>query len=104
MSWLHTRKAGDTWISVLASAGDVLAFIEQRGIALRGTVLDRKCRAELLEQAALLPGQLRRRHHVNIHVQIAFSSAMRIGQSFPFQSNDFARLCAFGNFDRLFSV
>src|ERR1700687_2978650 len=49
------------------SAENIFDLIEQRRVALRGTVFDGKRCAELFEQAALLAGQLGRSHHVNIH-------------------------------------
>src|ERR1700730_8873495 len=81
---------------------DVFHFIEDRGVAVRGLVVDSYRVAKLLHQFALLTGQFRGRQHQHVVVQIPFAAAARIGQSLALDAKDRAALRSFGNLQLLF--
>ena len=53
--------------------------------------------AQLLQQAPLFAGELARRDHADIDVEIAFAAAVRIGQALALQADNRAGLRAFGD-------
>src|SRR5438552_4666609 len=85
-------------------AEDIFDFVEDRGIAVGGLVFHFESGAELLDQFALIAGELDWRQHADVIIQITFAAAARIGQSSAFDAKHGAALRAFWNFQLLFSV
>src|SRR5437016_567159 len=83
---------------------DILHFIEDRGVAVRGFVCHLQRGAELLDQFPLVTRKPRRRHHAHVIVQIAFAAAARVGQSPAFDAKYGPALRALGNLEFLFAV
>ncbi len=77
-------------------AEDVFYFVEEAGGALGGLVLNLHGLPELVEQLALLAGELGREHHTNIHVEVAAAS-VRVGQPLALDAENLPRLSSFGD-------
>src|SRR5580692_4199544 len=85
-------------------AEDVFHFVEDGGIAVGGFVVHFQCRAELFEKLALLARELRRRHHANMVVEIAFTAAARVRKPFALDAQNGAALRSFGDFQFFLAV